>query len=113
MSRATGQPEFAQHLWIDSCELAGSWHRAAKAFKQAREDGRRRDHRDLLPDDSEDERAEEIERWPPLTPCLRVERWIFVDHPGEYRVSCSQMGKRGTGIPARHDWTARIRGGHR
>ena len=90
-----GQAELVEHLRIGGCELAGIWHRAAKAFKQAPEDCRRRDHRDLLSDDFKDERAEEVERRPSLVPCPRVERRIFIDHPGEYRVSSSQIGKRG------------------
>jgi hypothetical protein len=63
---------------------------AAEAFDDASEDCGCRDHRDLLADDLQDERAKQIEGRQSLHPCVGIKSRVLVDHPGEDWVSLPQ-----------------------
>lgn len=84
------------------CPLTGSRalvsirHPAAELFGEAREDGGRRDHRDLLSDERPKRRTGR--RRQPPHPDVRVEIRTLVDHLGQHLIGRAQPGEPDTDL---------------
>jgi hypothetical protein len=99
---AAGQADAAQRFRVEGDEFAGVGDAAVEAFGEAREDRHRRDHRDLLADDREDQRAEQVHRGQAADPDVGVEVGTFGDQLGEDRIGFPQPGQAGTDLLRSH-----------
>jgi hypothetical protein len=90
---------------VDGRELASIRHPVGELLSEARENGGRRDHRDLLSDDLEDQSAEQVHCRQPPHPDVGVEIRMVVDHLGKHRISRMQPGQPSTNLlrPRCHD----------
>lgn len=97
-SLTPGQADAAERFRVEGDEFAGVGDAGAEAFGEAREDRHRRDHRDLLADDREDQRAEQVHRGQAADPDAGVEVGTFGDQLGENRIGFPQPGQAGADL---------------
>jgi hypothetical protein len=95
---APGQAETAQCLFVDGRELASIRYPTAEPLGEASENSGRRDHRDLLPDDLEDQGAEQVRSRQPLHPDVGIEIRMVIDHLGKHRIDRTQPGEPRTDL---------------
>jgi hypothetical protein len=78
---------------IDSRELTRIRYPAAEPPGEARKNRSRRDHRDLLSDDLEDQGTKQVHRRQPPNPGIGVEIRTAVDQLSKHRVGRVQPGE--------------------
>jgi hypothetical protein len=82
-----------QSLLADGRDLASIRHPTTEMAGEARENGGRRDHRDLLADDLKDQSAEQVHGRQLLHPDVRVEIRTVIDQLGQHRIGRVQPGE--------------------
>jgi hypothetical protein len=83
---------------VEGRQLARTRHPAAELPGQPGENSGRRDHRDLLSDDLEDQRTEQAHGRQPAHPHVGVEIRPLVDQLGQHRIGRTQPAEPGANL---------------